>query len=75
MFIGIIVKINSILRIQRRLKAIAFSQLIKGKIMIEANMIEIDGFNMGQIDDNCWGFNSYEYTLPYEMEEDEEDEY
>jgi hypothetical protein len=42
--------------------------------MIESNMVELDGFNLGQIDDDCWGFSSYEYTLSYETEEDE-DEY
>lgn len=28
-------------------------------MMYETNMVEIDSFNMGQVEDNCWGFDSY----------------
>lgn len=40
--------------------------------MIESDMVELDGFNMGQVDDNCWGFTPYEYdTFTFEDEENE----
>ena len=39
--------------------------------MIESEMVELDGFNMGQVED-CNGFEYYEYnTFTYEDEEDE----
>jgi len=36
--------------------------------------VEVQNFVIEQ-EPNCWGFNSYEYTLQYETEEEEEDEY
>lgn len=42
--------------------------------MIESNMVELDGFNMGQVEDRN-GFEYYEVMFQYETEEEEEDEY
>ncbi len=45
--------------------------------MYEVNMVQIDGFNLGQVDDNVWGFVDYNELkeLVFEMETEDEQEY
>ena len=46
--------------------------------MYETNMVEIDGFNLGQVEDDSWGYDKYVYTFTtfvgeYNEEDTDED--